>query len=113
MRRDSSAEISVRKFVFAIAGFAFVYAGVRLIYRGSDWYECIQWPNLQSRVGLSFFSWLIWRQRVRINAAAEDALGPDSLVSILYPWLRGGPLRRRISQTRDKQNGTCRENGAQ
>ena len=50
--------------LFAIAGFAFVYATVRLIYGSSEWYEFIQWPILQSMVGLSFGNWLIWRQRV-------------------------------------------------
>jgi hypothetical protein len=64
--------------LFAIAGFAFVYAAVRLIYGSSEWYEFIQWPILQSMVGLSFGNWLIWRQRVSFHAAAEQALGADS-----------------------------------
>jgi hypothetical protein len=69
--------------LFAIAGFAFVYAAVRLIYGSSEWYEFIQWPILQSMVGLSFGNWLIWRQRVSFHAATEQALGADSPVSSL------------------------------
>jgi len=66
--------------LFAIAGFAFVYVGVRAIYGSSEWYEFIQWPILQSMVGLSFGNWFIWRQRVTLNAAAERALPADSPV---------------------------------
>ena len=70
--------------LFAIAGVTFVYLGVRLIYGSSEWYEFIQWPILESMVGLSFGNWLIWRQRVSFNAATEQALGADSPVSSLY-----------------------------
>ena len=65
--------------LFAIAGFAFVYAGVRLIYGSSEWYEFIQWPILDSMVGLSFGNWLIWRQRVTLNTAAEQAPAADAI----------------------------------
>jgi hypothetical protein len=50
--------------LFAIAGFAFVYVGVRLINGSSEWYEFIRWPILESMVGLAFGTWLIWRQHV-------------------------------------------------
>ena len=70
--------------LFAIAAFTFVYLGVRLINGSSEWYEFIQWPILESMVGLSFGNWLIWRQRVFFNAATEQALGADSPVSSLY-----------------------------
>lgn len=70
--------------LFAIAGFALVYAGVHLIYRSSEWYEFIQWPILDSMLGLSFGNWLIWRQRVTLDAATEQALAADSPVSGLY-----------------------------
>jgi hypothetical protein len=65
--------------VFTIAGFVFLYASVRLIYGSSEWYEFIQWPILESMVGLSFGSWLIWRQRVRVYAASEQVLAADSV----------------------------------
>lgn len=58
--------------VFAIAGLALVYASVRLISGASEWYEFIQWPILQSMVGLSFGTWLIWREPVTRNAANEQ-----------------------------------------
>jgi hypothetical protein len=69
--------------LFLAAGFGFVYVGVRMI-GSSDIYEFVQWPLLEAMLGLSFGSWLIWRQRVNSDRAAEQALGADSPVSSLY-----------------------------
>ena len=55
--------------LFIIAGVAFVYASARLIGRSIEWYAFIQWPILKSMVGLSFGSWLIWRQRVSLKTS--------------------------------------------
>lgn len=57
--------------LFIIAGVAFVYAGARLIDGSIVWYAFIQWPILASMVGLSFSSWLIWRQRVTLKTARQ------------------------------------------
>ena len=65
--------------LFIIAGFAFVYAGVRLINGSSEWHEFIQWPILQSMVGLSFGSWVIWRQRVTLKTTTEPVLAAGAI----------------------------------
>ena len=57
--------------LFIIAGVAFVYACARLIDGSIKWYAFIQWPILASMVGLSFSSWLIWRQRVTLKTARQ------------------------------------------
>ena len=68
--------------LFAEAGVAFNYVAVRIVGR-SDSYEFVQWPVLYAMLALSFGNWLIWRQRVNSERAAEHALGADSPVSSL------------------------------
>lgn len=51
--------------IFAAAGFALVYVGVRVFNPPHTWYELVQWPILECVLSLSIASWIVWRSPLR------------------------------------------------
>jgi len=60
--------------IFAVGAFVFIYAVLHVIKVGSRWYEFVQWPILESMLALSYGNWIIWRQRVDHNGAAQPVV---------------------------------------